>query len=274
MMSTRLSLSSRLVFLVFLLVSLPTKVVRGMSMSLRAARFSKHGGNSGSSRKYSSALPSQMAFAPAVQRSSSSAAQKGTNKKSRPYNVPGYEKGDESLLKAVFKAHSMRGRMSYDAFQKSRYLRYWPGKKQEVVRIWCDITEATATDVPLTIDQVPSLLARLDAVAAQTEREMQAERVTWEIEEMSHSYLENFFDRKAARNGSDGGSGGGNPGGMLLSFADFLSFENVQAEMALFGLRERSVAVAWERIAGCVSRGVSKSDFLKIYHLVCGGHKC
>jgi hypothetical protein len=134
-----------------LMTSGPTGVVR----SLRAARFSKHGGNSGSSRKYSSQISqSQTAFVPAVQRSSSTAAQKGTNKKSRAYNVPGYERGDFEGLKAVFKVNSMRGRMSYDAFQKSRYLRYWPGKKQEAARIWCDITEAASTDVPLTIDQV------------------------------------------------------------------------------------------------------------------------
>ena len=133
-----------------LMTSGPTGVVQ--SMSLRAARFSKHGGNSGSSRKYSSQISqSQMAF---VQRSSLTAAQKGTNKKSRAYNVPGYERGDFEGLKAVFKVNSMRGRMSYDAFQKSRYLRYWPGKKQEAARIWCDITEAASTDVPLTIDQV------------------------------------------------------------------------------------------------------------------------
>ena len=117
--------------------------------------------------------------------------------------------------------------------------------------------------------KVPALLARLDAVAAQTEKEMQQERVSWELEEMSHSFLENFFDRKAAGGGSGGDRSDG--GGVFLSFADFLAFENVQAEMALFGLRERNVAAAWERIAGCVSRGVSKADFLTIYRSLCGG---
>lgn len=46
----------------------------------------------------------------------------------KTYNVPGYVKGKYDSLKAVFRAHSVEGLMTYEAFMASKYLRFWPGK--------------------------------------------------------------------------------------------------------------------------------------------------
>lgn len=91
-------------------------------------------------------------------------------KKSKSYDIPGYERGDMELLKAVFEVNSLRSRMSYDAFMKSRYLRFWPGRKAEAETIWMEITKSSSTDDPITWEHLPQLLMWLDDVSIQTER--------------------------------------------------------------------------------------------------------
>jgi hypothetical protein len=49
-------------------------------------------------------------------------------KNKKCYNVPGYVKGKLDLIRAVFRSHSSDGKMTYNAFLDSKYLRYWPGK--------------------------------------------------------------------------------------------------------------------------------------------------
>ena len=82
--------------------------------------------------------------------------------------------------------------------------------------------------------------------------------MAWQIQEMTHDALESYFEVKAQ--------------GRKLSYSDFMNFENVQAEIWYNekGLTENVVADIWEKIAGCVSRSVDKSTFLKIYAMVCG----
>jgi hypothetical protein len=48
-------------------------------------------------------------------------------KSKKSYNVPGYVKGNYEQIKAVFRAHSVEGKMTYEAFLESKYLRFWPG---------------------------------------------------------------------------------------------------------------------------------------------------
>ena len=98
------------------------------------------------------------------------------------------------LLQSVFEAHSLRDKLSFDSFVKSKYLRYWPGRKSEIESIWCDIsedvnnnnnnnskekTEMTASSIH--VDQLPELLTRLDEISFQMEKEMEEERVEWEV---------------------------------------------------------------------------------------------
>ena len=128
---------------------------------------------------------------------SRSASASKASKKSKPYSVPGYQRGNLDILTAVFQAHSVHDRMSFDALLKSKYLRYWSGRTVEAEGIWCDVTGAAATDVPVTSDQLGALLLRLDEVSYQIEKEMEEERIAWEIEEMSHDFLENYFEVKA-----------------------------------------------------------------------------
>lgn len=127
----------------------------------------------------------------------------------------------------------------------------------EAETIWCEITESTVPDLPISDEQLERLLLRLDELSSQIEKEMEEERISWEIEEMHHDFLENFFEVKSK--------------GRKLSFADFIKFENVQAEMWYNekGLTEKSVAEIWETIAGCVSSSVDKATFMRIYNVVC-----
>ena len=74
------------------------------------------------------------------------------------------------LMKAVFEVNSLRSRISYDAFLKSRYLRFWPGRKAEAETIWMEITGSSSTDTPITSEHLSQLLTRLDDVSIQTER--------------------------------------------------------------------------------------------------------
>ena len=53
---------------------------------------------------------------------------KKVTKCKKTYNVPGYVKGKYDQIKAVFRTHSIDGKMTYQAFLDSRYLRFWPGK--------------------------------------------------------------------------------------------------------------------------------------------------
>jgi hypothetical protein len=132
--------------------------------------------------------------------------------------MPGYHRGDLDLLTAVFEMNSSSNKMTLDGFFDSRYLRYWPGSKPAVEEIWREVTGGAASAPSfLHAEQLPDLLARLDDVALRCELEMEQERVTWEIEELNYNFLENFFEKKAR--------------GRKLSFSDFLSFENIQAEM-------------------------------------------
>ena len=55
----------------------------------------------------------------------------------KSYNVPGYVKGKLDLIRAVFRAHSADGQMSYNAFLDSRYLRFWPGTSIREAFMYC-----------------------------------------------------------------------------------------------------------------------------------------
>ena len=83
-------------------------------------------------------------------------------------------------------------------------------------------------------------------------------RLAWELEEIKHNFLDKYFE-SAARERE-------------LHFTDFISWESIQAELWYNkrGLSENIIADIWEGIAGCVSRGVDKDTFMRIYKVVCG----
>ena len=227
--------------------------------TLRASRSSSQEDRVGKSTgSCTSTSTSASSISSSSSSSSSSNSKASSKKKSKPYSVPGYQRGSLDIIQAVFQAHSIRDRMSFDAFMKSKYLRYWSGRKTDAEEIWCGITQSPVTDLTITSDQLGPLLLRLDEVSYQIEKEMQEERIAWEIEEMSHEFLENYFEVKSK--------------GRKLSFSDFIAFENVQAEIWYNekGLTENAVADIWETIAGCVSCSVDKATFLRIYSVVCG----
>ena len=84
-------------------------------------------------------------------------------------------------------------------------------------------------------------------------------RLAWELEEIKHDFLEKYFESTAR--------------GKELSFSDFIAWESVQVQIWYNkrGLSERIVAEIWEKIAGCVTRGVDKDKFVTIYKTVCRG---
>jgi hypothetical protein len=83
-------------------------------------------------------------------------------------------------------------------------------------------------------------------------------RLAWELEEIKHNFLDKYFE-SAARERE-------------LHFTDFITWESIQAELWYNkrGLSENIIADIWEGIAGCVSRGVDKDTFMRIYKVVCG----
>jgi hypothetical protein len=85
------------------------------------------------------------------------------------------------------------------------------------------------------------------------------DRLAWELEEIKHDFLENYFE-SAAR-------------GRELFFSDFIAWESVQVQIWYNkrGLSERVVAEIWEKITGCVTRGADKDKFVRIYKTVCRG---
>jgi hypothetical protein len=64
---------------------------------------------------------------------------------------------------------------------------------------------------------------------------------------------------------------GDGEGKNTFSFSDFITWEQVQEEIWYNekGLSEKGIAEIWEKIAGCVSREVSKETFVLIYQSVC-----
>ena len=117
--------------------------------------------------------------------------------KKKSYDIPGYIRGDIVLLQSVFEAHSLREKLSFESFVKSRYLRFWPGRKAEAETIWMEITKSSSTihspnsnnneemtemaTSSIHMDQLPELLKRLDEISYQMEKEMEDERVEWEV---------------------------------------------------------------------------------------------
>ena len=83
-------------------------------------------------------------------------------------------------------------------------------------------------------------------------------RLAWELEEIKHDYLDAYFETTAKER--------------KLSFLDFINWDGIKAEIwyKKKGLTELIVADIWEGIAGCVTRGVDKDTFVKIYKTVCG----
>ena len=163
---------SRVVILLFCGLLLYSKVLglsismfrRGdMSMSSRGSRKSL---SESATRKYSYCAASQGGVASFPKDNKV----KKSSKKSKSYDIPGYLRGDMELMKAVFEVNSLRSRMSFDSFLKSRYLRFWPGRKAEAETIWMEITGSSTTDTPITWEHLPQLLTRLDDVSIQTER--------------------------------------------------------------------------------------------------------
>ena len=136
-----------------------------VSMSSRGPRKSS---SDSATRKYSYCASSQGMLTSFP--TSKDHKTKKPSKKSKSYDIPGYCRGDMELMKAVFEVNSLRSRMSFDAFTKSRYLRFWPGRKAEAETIWMEITGSSTTDVPITWEHLPQLLTRLDDVSIQTER--------------------------------------------------------------------------------------------------------
>jgi hypothetical protein len=132
------------------------------------------------------------------------AAKRGQKAPSNNFYLPGYERNDFALLLAVFNVNAspaLNGdgstELSYDALVKSKYLRFWPGRKSEIEAIWMELTGGVDAEArPLTLAQLPALLSRLDEVAQQTEQEMEEERIQWAIDEIHHSHLDTYFDRK------------------------------------------------------------------------------
>ena len=121
--------------------------------------------------------------------------------KKKSYDIPGYIRGDIVLLQSVFEAHSLREKLSFESFVKSRYLRFWPGRKAEAETIWMEITKSSSTtsnqyspnndnndeektemaSSSIHMEQLPELLKRLDEISYQMEKEMEDERVEWEV---------------------------------------------------------------------------------------------
>ena len=190
-----------------------------------------------------------------------SSTKRSTTKVKKLYNVPGYMKGDLTLIRTVFDVKSVSGILSFEDFLDSKYLRFWPGRNIDVRRIWCEISEKCSVSCPITDNELPSLLHRLDEVAYQTEEAMKMERINWEIEDMKYDHLDNFFEKNAKLVGRS----------KKLSFNQFISFESVQAEMWYNekGLTVNVIAEIWEKLAGCVSRHVEKETFIDIYNKVC-----
>ena len=228
---------------------------------------------------------------PSSRRSSTTDRSGSSSRRAKPpsnnFYLPGYARADLNLLHAVFHAHATptddvvhENSLAYDAFVKSKYLRFWPGRKNEVEAIWMELAGGLdATDRPISFDQLPALLARLDEVAVQTEREMEEERIQWAVDEMCHFHLDTYFDRKVCAPYMIVDSPPrphrrttAQARGKTLSFSDFLSFESVQAELWFHdgkGVTEAAIAALWERVAGCVSRGIDKATFFELYGAVC-----
>ena len=84
-------------------------------------------------------------------------------------------------------------------------------------------------------------------------------RLAWELEEIKHNFLDNYFESRAKER--------------ELFFIDFISWESIQAEIWYNkrGVTDRIIADIWENIAGCVTRGVDKDTFVRIYKTVCSG---
>ena len=82
-------------------------------------------------------------------------------------------------------------------------------------------------------------------------------RLAWELEEIKVNFLDKYFET-AAR-------------GRKLHFTDFISWERVQVELWYNkrGLTEAIVADIWEGVAGCVTKGVDKDTFHRIFRTVC-----
>lgn len=85
-------------------------------------------------------------------------------------------------------------------------------------------------------------------------------RLAWELEEIKHNFLDKYFE-SASREKE-------------LSFFDFIAWESIQAQIWYNrkGISERRIAEIWEKVAGCVTRGVDKDTFVKIYKTVCTGY--
>ena len=122
------------------------------------------------SRKFSSESATRKYASQGVLTSFPTSKDNKYKKPKKSYDIPGYLRGDIELLKATFEVNSLRSRMSFDAFMKSRYLRFWPGRKAEAETIWMEITGSSTTDNPITWEHLPQLLTRLDDVSIQTER--------------------------------------------------------------------------------------------------------
>jgi hypothetical protein len=202
---------------------------------------------------------------------------KNKSKKSSKYGMPGYMSKDLDVLKVVFQLYSNGNEhnvpcLSLESLFNSKYLRYWPGTDEDAENIWRvvvgsglnkELGSNTGPDSgfesePITFKQLPYLLSQLDKFSDVSEKEMEMERKKWELDDLNHNRIEDFFDRTSRFN--------------LLSFNDFIVWEGVKEELWYNekGLKESDIADIWVRLVGCTSKECNRQVFTKIFNIVCG----
>ena len=203
-------------------------------------------------------------------------SEKRTTKRN-PYLSGGYTFGDNRSLREIYEicANDKTKKLDWEYLDTSRYLRFWPGKKDEAESMW---TKVCGED-GCSLETLMQFHAVLDSQAALIYRDMENERVQWEDENLVSDLLEKYFAKACNKN-------------CRLEFSQFMAWDVIVSEMWYANLDDRTsidydfkvdneednnginannelqIAYIWKKYAD-EHNTVSYDDFRTIYECIC-----
>ena len=128
----------------------------------------------------------------------------------------GYTYGDNKSLMEIFDicSNDKTKKLDWEYLDASRYLRFWPGKKDVAEDIWGEV----CGDDGCSLETLLQFHTALDNEAALIYQGMEEERVQWDEENLISDLLEKYFTKACNKAGR-------------LEFAQFMTWDVIKSEI-------------------------------------------
>ena len=192
----------------------------------------------------------------------------------------GYTYGDNKSLRQIWEicSNDKTKKLNWEYLETSRYLRFWPGKKDDAESIWMNVCGEDGC----SLESLLNFHKALDTEAALIYENMDEERVQWDEENLVSDLLEKYFSKACNKIGR-------------LEFKQFMAWDVVASEIwygdlenpSAFGREddanskdgdhnsnavdmntESQISIIWGKYAD-EDNTVSYDDFRTIYECIC-----